>query len=42
MPDALCYIASLIKISNKRDHTLVGYALKTTQKQPKIVPDENI
>ena len=39
MPDALCYIASLVKISNKFDHILVGYV----QKQPKFVPSaENI
>ena len=25
MPDALCYIASLVKISNKFDHMSVGY-----------------
>ena len=38
MPDALCYIASLVKISNKFDHISVGYVQKTAQKQPKIVP----
>ena len=37
MHDALCCIASLIKISNKFDHILVGYVQKTNQKQPKIV-----
>ena len=43
MPDALCYIASLVKILNKFDHILVGYVQKTAQKQPKIVPSaENI
>ena len=38
MPDALCYIVSLIKISNKFDHISVGYVQKTAQKQLKIVP----
>ena len=38
MPDALCYIASLVKILNKFDHISVGYVQKTAQKQPKIVP----
>ena len=43
MPDALCYIASLVKILNKFDHISVGYVQKTAQKQPKIVPSaENI
>ena len=43
MLDALCYIASLVKISNKFDHISVGYDQKTAQKQPKIVPSaENI
>ena len=28
MPDALCYIASLVKISNKFDHMSVGYIQK--------------
>ena len=37
MPDALQCIASLVKISNKIDHILVGYVQKTTQKLPKIV-----
>ena len=37
MPDALQWIASLVKISNKSDHISVGYVEKTTQKQPKIV-----
>ena len=37
MPDALQYIASLVKISNKFDHISMGYVQKTTQKQPKIV-----
>ena len=30
MPDALCYIASLVKISNKFDHISVGYVQKKT------------
>ena len=38
MPNASCSIASLVKISNKFDDTLVGYVQKTVQKQPKIVP----
>ena len=38
MPNALCSIASLVKISNKFDDTSVGYVQKTVQKQPKIVP----
>ena len=38
MLDALCYISSLVKISNKFDRISVGYAQKTAQKQPKIVP----
>ena len=33
MPDALRCIASLVEF----DHISVGYILKTTQKQPKIV-----
>ena len=37
MLDALCCIASLVKISNEFDHILVGYVQKTDQKQPKIV-----
>ena len=37
MPDALQYISSLVKISNKFDHISVGYVQKTAQKQPKIV-----
>ena len=37
MLDALCCIASLIKISNEFDHISVGYVQKTDQKQPKIV-----
>ena len=37
MPDALHYIASLVKISNEFDHISVGYIQKTAQKQPKIV-----
>ena len=37
MSDALQYIASLVKISNKFDHISVGYIQKTAQKQPKIV-----
>ena len=37
MPDVLQCIASLVKISNKFDHILVGYVQKTAQKQPKIV-----
>ena len=28
MPDALCYISSLIKISNKFEHISVGYVSK--------------
>ena len=36
MPDALWYIASLVKISNKFDHISVGYIKKTPQKQPKL------
>ena len=35
MPDALCCIASLVKISNEFDHSSVGYVQKTAQKQPK-------
>ena len=43
MPDALWYIASLVKISNKFDHISVGYIKKKPQKQPKIVSSaENI
>ena len=37
MPDALQWIASLVKISDKFDHISVGYVQKTAQKQPKIV-----
>ena len=37
MPDALQCIATLVKISNKFDHILVGYVKKTAQKQPIIV-----
>ena len=37
MPDVLRCIASLVKISNEFDHTLVGYVQKTSQKQPKTV-----
>ena len=37
MLDALCCIASLVKISNEFDHISVGYVQKTDQKQPKIV-----
>ena len=37
MPDALQCTASLVKIPNKCDYISVGYAQKTTQKQPKIV-----
>ena len=37
MLDALCCIASLMKISNDFDHISVGYIQKTDQKQPKIV-----
>ena len=37
MPDALRCIALLVKMSNKFDHISMGYAQKTTQKQPKIV-----
>ena len=43
MPDALCCIASLVKISKKFGHVSVGYVQKIAQKQPKIVPSaENI
>ena len=43
MPDGLCCIASLVKISNKFDYTSVSYIQKTAQKQPKIVPSaENV
>ena len=38
MPNALCSITSLVKISNKFDDTSVCYVQKTVQKQPKIVP----
>ena len=38
IPDALCYIASLVEISNKFDHLSWGYIQKTAQKQPKIIP----
>ena len=34
MLDALCCIASLVKISNEFDHILMGYVQKTDQKQP--------
>ena len=37
MLDALCCIASLVKISNEFDHISMGYIQKTDQKQPKIV-----
>ena len=37
MPDALQCIALLVKISNKFDHSSVGYIQKTVHKQPKIV-----
>ena len=37
MPDALYYIASLVKISNKFDNISVGYVQKTAQKHPNIV-----
>ena len=37
MLDALCCIASLVKISNEFDHILVGYVQNTSYKQPKIV-----
>ena len=37
MLDALCCIASLVKISNEFDHILVGYVQNTNYKQPKIV-----
>ena len=37
MPDALEFIASLVKTSNKSDHISVSYVQKSTQKQPKIV-----
>ena len=38
MPDALCCIVLLVKMSNKFDIISVGYVQKTTQNQPKIVP----
>ena len=37
MSDAIRFIVSLVKISNKFDHISVCYFQKTTQKQPKIV-----
>ena len=37
MLNALCCIASLVKVSNEFDHISVGYIQKTDQKQPKIV-----
>ena len=37
MHDALQYIASLVKISNKLDYISDGYVYKTAQKQHKIV-----
>ena len=37
MLDALCCIASLVKISNEFDHISVGYTQKTDQKQSEIV-----
>ena len=37
MPDALQCIASLVNLSDKLDHILVGGVQKPTQKQPKIV-----
>ena len=37
MPDALCCITPLVKISNEFDHISVGYVQKTDQKQPKTV-----
>ena len=36
MPDALQWIPSLVKVSNKFDHNSVGYFQKTAQKLPKI------
>ena len=42
MPDALQYIASLVKISNTFDYISVGYVQKTAQKQPKIVLSANM
>ena len=43
MPDALCYIASLVKISNKFDYISVGYVQNTGLKQRQIIPSaENI
>ena len=43
MPDALCYIASLAKISNKFDYISVGYIQNNGLKQPQIIPSaENI
>ena len=37
MLDALCCIASLVKISNEFDHISMRYIQKTNQTQPKIV-----
>ena len=37
MLDALCSIASTVKIPNEFDRILVGYVQKTDQKQTKIV-----
>ena len=37
MFDALCCIASLVKISSEFDHISVGYTQNTDQKQPEIV-----
>ena len=37
MLDALCSIASTVKIPNEFDRILVGYVQKTDQKQSKIV-----
>ena len=37
MLDALCSIASTVKIPNEFDSILVGYVQKTDQKQTKIV-----
>ena len=36
MPDALQWIPSLVKVSNKFDHNSVGYFQKTAQNLPKI------
>ena len=38
MSVSLCYIASLVKISNKFNYISESYVQKSVQKQPKIVP----